>query len=159
MTFRKLHSDSRVLLNEIVSTKNPISLLCAKVKKASPKQYQKLRGMLQELQEKGYIKIQWANNKPYHVVINNSARTYEEQLAQYEAKRQGFGTQNITIGSNNKIKNSTIAGIINTDGADAQKGFYERHPVFCSLLISFVAGIILLFSFWEQVISFIVGLF
>ena len=94
-----------------------------------------------------------------HVVINNSARTYEEQLAQYEAKRQGFGTQNITIGSNNKIKNSTIAGIINTDGADAQKGFYERHPVFCSLLISFVAGIILLFSFGEQVISFIEGLF
>lgn len=101
----------------------------------------------------------WANNKPYHVTVNNSARTYEEQLAEYEARGQVSGTQNITIGSNNKIKNSTIAGIINANGADTSKGFYEKHPVFCSVLISFLVGLILLFSFWDQVISFIEGLF
>lgn len=60
---------------------------------------------------------------------------------------------------NNKIKNSTIAGIINANGADTTKGFYEKHPVFCSVLISFLVGLILLFSFWDQVISFIEGLF
>ena len=91
--------------------------------------------------------------------MNNSSRTDKEQLAEYEARGQVSGTQNITIGSNNKIKNSTIAGIINANGADTSKGFYEKHPVFCSVLISFLVGLILLFSFWNKVISFIDGLF
>ena len=156
MGFQKLPSNSRALLGEIVSTDNPVSLLCDKSKKASPQQYQELRGILRELQEKGYLEVLWANNKPYHVTVNNSARTYEEQLAEYEVKKQ---VQNITIGSNNKIKNSTIAGTINTNGADTSKGFYEKHPVFCSVLISFLVGLILLFSFWDKVISFIEGLF
>ena len=104
MGFQKLPSNSRALLGEIVSTDNPVSLLCDKSKKASPQQYQELRGILRELQEKGYLEVLWANNKPYHVTVNNSARTYEEQLAEYEAREQVSGTQNITIGSNNKIK-------------------------------------------------------
>mgnify|MGYP000851278657 CR=1 FL=1 len=105
------------------------------------------------------VTIFWANNEPYHVAINNPVRIYEERLAEGEATKQVSGTQNITIGSNNKIKNSTIAGIINANGADTSKGFYEKHPVFCSVLISFLVGLILLFSFWDQVISFIEGLF
>ena len=121
MGFQKLPSNSRALLGEIVSTDNPVSLLCDKSKKASPQQYQELRGILRELQEKGYLEVLWANNKPYHVTVNNSARTYEEQLAEYEAREQVSGTQNITIGSNNKIKNSTIAGITNANGADTIK--------------------------------------
>ena len=159
MMFQKLPSNSRKLLDEIISAENPVSLLCDKLKEASPQQYQELRGILRELQKKDYLEVLWANNKPYHVTVNNSARTYEERLAEYEAREQVSGTQNITIGSNNKIKNSTIAGIINTNGADTPKGFYEKHPVFCSVLISFLIGLILLFSFWDKVISFIEGLF
>lgn len=159
MMFQKLPSNSRKLLDEIISAKNPVSLLCDKLKEASPQQYQELRGILRELQKKDYLEVLWANNKPYHVTVNNSARTYEERLAEYEAWEQVSGTQNITIGSNNKIKNSTIAGIINTNGADTSKGFYEKHPVLCSVLISFLVGLILLFSFWDQVISFIEELF
>lgn len=154
--FQKLPSNSRKLLDEIISAENPVSLLCDKLKEASPQQYQELRGILRELQEKGYLEMLWANNKPYHVTVNNSARTYEEQLAEYESKEQ---VQNITIGSNNKIKNSTIAGVMNTNGADTSKGFYEKHPIFCSVLISLLVGLILLFSFWDRVISFIEGLF
>ena len=154
--FQKLPSNSRKLLDEIISAENPVSLLCDKLTEASPQQYQELRGILRELQKKDYLEVLWANNKPYHVTVNNSARTYEERLAKYEAREQ---VQNITIGSNNKIKNSTIAGVLNTNGADTSKGFYEKHPVFCSVLISFLVGLILLFSFWDQVISFIEGLF
>lgn len=157
--FQKLPSNSRKLLDEIISAENPVSLLCDKLTEASPQQYQELRGILRELQKKDYLEVLWANNKPYHVTVNNSARTYEDRLAEYEAREQVSGTQNITIGSNNKIKNSTIAGIINTNGADTSKGFYEKHPVLCSVLISFLVGLILLFSFWDQVISFIEGLF
>lgn len=156
MMFQKLPSNSRKLLDEIISAENPVSLLCDKLTEASPQQYQELRGILRELQKKDYLEVLWANNKPYHVTVNNSARTYEERLAKYEAREQ---VQNITIGSNNKIKNSTIAGVLNTNGADTSKGFYEKHPVFCSVLISFLVGLILLFSFWDQVISFIEGLF
>ena len=157
--FQKLPSNSRKLLDEIISAENPVSLLCDKLTEASPQQYQELRGILRELQKKDYLEVLWANNKPYHVTVNNSSRTYEDRLAEYEAREQVSGTQNITIGSNNKIKNSTIAGIINTNGADTSKGFYEKHPVLCSVLISFLVGLILLFSFWDQVISFIEGLF
>ena len=105
MAFQKLPSNSRALLVEIISNENPVSLLCEKFQKASPQQVQELREILRELSEKGYMKIQWADNKPYYIRINNSARTYEEQLAEYESKNQAFKTQNITIGNNNKIKN------------------------------------------------------
>lgn len=157
--YQKLPSNSRKLLGEIISAENSVSLLCDKLKKASPNQYQELKGILRELQERGYLTILWANNEPYHVTINNSARTYEEQLAEYEIKKKVSGTQNITIGNNNKIKSSTIVGVMNANGADTPKGFYEKHPVLCSVLISFIVGIILLFSFWDKLISFIEGMF
>ena len=159
MAFQKLPSNSRALLVEIISNENPVSLLCEKFQKASPQQVQELREILRELSEKGYMKIQWADNKPYYIRINNSARTYEEQLAEYESKNKAFKTQNITIGNNNKIKNSTIAGTIGTNDTTQKNGFYEKHPILCAFLISLAAGIILLFSFWSQIISFIEGLF
>ena len=149
MMFQKAPSNSQKLLDEIISSENSVSLLRDKLKKASPQQDRELRGILRELQESGYLTIFWANNEPYHVAINNPVRIYEERLAEGEATKQVSGTQNITIGSNNKIKNSTIAGIINANGADTSKGFYEKHPVFCSVLISFLVGLILLFSFWQ----------
>lgn len=159
MMFEELPLNSRVLLGEIISAENPVSLLCDKFKMASPQQDQELRGMLLELKERGYLKIQWADNKPYYVKVNNSAKKYEEQLAEYEAKNRISVTQNITIGNNNKIKNSTITGMKDTDRTNEKKGFYEKHPVLCSFLISLVAGIVLLFSFWDQIIFYIEKIF
>ena len=66
----------------------------------------------------------------------------------------------IRIGDRNKIENSTIAEKI--DGMEVdykKKSFYERHPVICSILISLGVGIVLLFSFWQEIISIIEGLF
>ncbi len=160
MGFQKLLSNSRILLNEIINAEKPVDLLCTRLENASAKEEQELMGMLRELQEKGYISIKWADDKPYHVIINNSAITYEEELIEYNKQKQCSGTtHNITIGNNNKIKDSTIAGMIVTDGKDEKKSFYERHPVFCGFMISLVAGVILLFSFWQQIINFIEGLF
>ena len=87
MGFQKLSSNSRSLLNEIITAYNPVDLLCEKFKTASAKEDIKLRGMLHELKEKAYLKIQWADNKPYHVIINPSAQTYEEQLAEYNMQK------------------------------------------------------------------------
>lgn len=159
MEFQKLPLNSRALLGEIVSAENPTDLLCDKFKKASPQQDRELRGILRELGERNYLKIQWADNKPHHVTINNPARTYEEQLAEYEAKAHAFRSQSITIGNNNKINGSTIAGTISTTGTEKKRGFYEKHPVICSVLISLFVGVVLLFSFWGRIISFIEGLF
>lgn len=61
----------------------------------------------------------------------------------------------IKIGDKNKIKNSTIAGhVVNNDKA-VKKGLCEKHPIICGVLISLITGIILLFSFWQNIISWI----
>ena len=159
MNFQKLPSNAQSLLKEIVSSDNPVELLCDKFSKATPREAEELRGILRELKEKKYVTIQWASNKPYHVSVNNSARTYEEQLSEYNAQKQATGSQSITIGNNNKISNSTIANTLKGGETNKNKGFYEKHPVICGFLISLVAGIVLLFSFWNQIITFIEGLF
>lgn len=66
----------------------------------------------------------------------------------------------IQIGDNNKIQNSTIAEKVETNREELKKKtFFEKHPVICGFLISLAAGVVLLFSFWERVISFLEGLF
>ena len=65
----------------------------------------------------------------------------------------------IQIGDNNKITNSTISERIETDKETKKKrSFYEEHPIICGFLISLAAGIVLLFSFWGKIISFLEGL-
>lgn len=70
----------------------------------------------------------------------------------------------IKIGNGNTIKNSTIAEKIEEKTEEKEtevtKGsFYIRHPVLCSILISFGVGFVLLFSYWKDIISFIEGCF
>lgn len=68
----------------------------------------------------------------------------------------------IKIGDNNNIKNTNIAEKIQScppQSQNTKKSFYEKHPVICSLLISIISGVILLFSFWENIISLIEGWF
>ncbi len=62
----------------------------------------------------------------------------------------------ISIGDNNKIKNSTIAENIKNN--IPKKNIIERHPVFISVITSFGVGLILLFSFWKDFILWIEGL-
>ena len=62
----------------------------------------------------------------------------------------------IQIGDNNKINNSTISERIETNKeAERKQSFYEKHPIICGFLISLAAGVVLLFSFWEKIISFL----
>ena len=82
--FKKLPSNSRVLLREIVASENPTVMLSERFSKCSHKEDDELRSLLRELIEEGYINISWASNMPYIVGINNSARTYDEREAEYE---------------------------------------------------------------------------
>ena len=53
----------------------------------SAQQEQELNGIIRELKELGYINVKWADNEPYFVILNNSARTYSERLAEYNAHK------------------------------------------------------------------------
>lgn len=87
MDFKKLPSNSEKLLREIVCADNPVQVLCARFENASRKEDTELRGIIRELRQEGYIDVMWADNVPYFVTINNSARVYEEQLTEFKAQK------------------------------------------------------------------------
>ena len=66
----------------------------------------------------------------------------------------------IQIGDNNKIKNSVVTenGTVHKDTSQ-KKTFVERHPILVGLIISLIAGFVLMFSFWKDIISWIENLF
>lgn len=92
--FQKLPSNSKKLLDDILASDNPARMLSARFQNCSFREDEELRGMLRELREKGYIVTYWGDNVPARVIINNSARTYEEQLAEYERTHQSVSTVN-----------------------------------------------------------------
>lgn len=168
MEFKKLPSNSKELLDEIVQAENPTQLLSSRFEDLSRKEDEELRAIIRELCQEGYINIpMWGDNKPCHVVVNNSARTYDKRLMEYEQTMKETSCianiQKVTIGNKNKIKNSIIAGKIEYPLGEMRdnkkKSFYETHPVVCGFLISLVAGFILLLSFWGRIIEYIEGVF
>lgn len=92
--FQKLPSNSKKLLDEILASDNPAQMLSARFENCSDREDDELRGMLRKLIERKYVSIQWANNVPYYVVVNNSARTYDEQLIEYERIHRPANTIN-----------------------------------------------------------------
>ena len=90
MSFYKLPSNSEQLLGELVDAENPSKYLYNKYKNANSKEQDILRGIIKELRENGFIDVVWADNCPVRVNLNNSARTYNEQLAEYERQTQAF---------------------------------------------------------------------
>ena len=65
----------------------------------------------------------------------------------------------IKIGNKNKISKSTIAESVSGNIEPSKKSWYEKHPVIGGIIISLVAGLILLFSFWEKIVQLIEGVF
>ena len=132
--FKKLPSNSKHLLDEILSAENPSEMLRKRFEGVPKKEDEELRGIIRELRELGYINVKWADNVPYYVTINNCARTYSEQLKEYEAERE---QTNLNISNHSKIfisHRSTDAPI-----ADALFDFFiatgiQREKIFCSSL-------------------------
>lgn len=167
MEYKKLPNNSRKLLTEIVQAENPTQFLCDRFDKASQKEDDELRGILCELRAFGYVNVMWADNKPYKVTVSNAGRTYEEQLAEYEARSlaskyvyyTGPVTNNsVHIGNGNRIKNTSITGSIQ-DSSNEKRSFFERHPLLTGILGAVAAGVILMFSFWQNFITWIEGAF
>ncbi len=101
MKFVKLTQNSKILLDALIQSANPTQFLYDRLKNASNLEHDELKGIIMELQHEGYVDVKWASNMPYFVTINNSARTYEEHLKEYELR---FGT----MGNNDGLEKYMI---------------------------------------------------
>lgn len=109
MNFKKLPTKSKKLLDEILQADNPSDMLCRKFDGITNKEEDILRGTIGELCQLGYINVLWADDLPYYVSINNSARTYDERLAEYEEEKAN--QQYIFSGSFNNNGNMVFGSI------------------------------------------------
>ena len=167
MAFQKLPSNSKALLDALINADNPTQELCGRWDGAEGVEMDELKGIINELRRLGYLNVQYADNRPYRVSLTNSARTYDERLAEYEEERARQSTtyivdQSVRIGDHNKIKNSNIAGRMQSqpdNNTSTKRNFAERHPILISVIVGLATGFILLFSFWQDVVNWIEGLF
>lgn len=160
MSFKKLSQNSKHLLDEIVAADNPADMLAKRFDGLTNGEDAELRSIIHDLCEEGFIKVQWSNNVPYIVTINNSARTYNERLQEYESEKRAGVTidQSVKIGDGNKICDSTIASLVQGTSSP-KKTFWEKHPLLTGVISAVIAGAILMFSFWEKIVTFIEGVF
>ena len=158
----QLTKDAKSLLSELIAADNPTRYLCERFAGLSSSDDDKLRRLIRELIEKGFINIPlWADNLPYHVSINSAAYDLnEEQSVQGQASSVTIIHDNsIKIGDNNIIRKSHI-GKMEAEKATANKQpFHQRHPWITAIVASLIAGFILLFSFWGRIIAFFDGVF
>lgn len=160
MVLKKLSQQSKQLLDEILKADNPTNMLTKRFDGLSSKEDRELRTAIRELREQGYINVQWADNVPYHVTINNSARTYDEWLQEYALKNDAhiIVDQSIQIGNGNSFRDTTIATHVHkTDSS--QKTFWEKHPILVGVIGAVIAGVILMFSFWDKLVVLVEGVF
>ena len=106
MSFKRLSRNSKQLLDEIMAADNPADMLAKRFDGLTNSEDAELRSIIRELREEGFINVQWADNVPYFVTINNSARTYNERLQEYESEKSASVTidQSVKIGNGNTIK-------------------------------------------------------
>ncbi len=147
------------LLNELRSSDCPVEYLSGLFDIANQKEDLRLRQMLKRLSNQGCIHIPiWADNKPYYVELFDSGACPEFKKSLFTSN----DSHDIIIGDNATISRSAIGGkLTNSTGSrkDNSQSFFDRHPVVCSLAISFFVGFVLLFSFWKEIINAIEGLF
>lgn len=61
----------------------------------------------------------------------------------------------IKIGDNNKLRNCNIIDNTTITKSKSPDKFNEKHPIITALLISILAGVIVLFRFWQDLINYI----
>lgn len=160
MSFKRLPQNSKQLLDEIIAADNPADMLAKRFDGLTNSEDAELRSIIRELREEGFINVQWADNVPYFVTINNSARTYNERLQEYESEKRASVTidQSVKIGNGNTICDSTIASLVQ-EAVSPKKTFREKHPLLLGVIGAVIAGVILTFSFWGKIVAFIEGVF
>lgn len=160
MSLKKLPQNSKHLLDEIIVADNPTDMLAKRFDGLTHSEAAELRSIIHELCKEGFINVQWSDNLPYIVTINNLARANNKHLQEY-ASGEGASiiiNQSIKIGDGNKICDSTIASLVQKNSSP-KKTFWEKHPILTGVIGAVIAGAILMFSFWEKIVTFIEGVF
>ena len=110
--FRKLPSNSEKVLDEITASDNPAQMLARRFHEYEEhQQYTKedeLRGILGELEELHYIKIAWGDDVPCFIWIFNSARTYHEQLEEYNQAHVATPVQVVNMNYTFNIADASV---------------------------------------------------
>ena len=160
MSFKKLPRNSKQLLDEIIAADDPADMLAKRFDGLTNSGDDEFRSIIRELCEEGFINVQWADGVPYFVTINNSARTYNEHLQENESEKRASVAidQSIKIGNGNKIYDSIITNQVQ-EATSPKKTFWEKHPILTGVIIAVIAGVILMFSFWGEIVTFIEGMF
>ena len=135
MDFIKLPENSEKLLLDIIQTDNPVQMLGVRFEQASQREDDELRSMLRELHERGYINVHWADDVPYYLTLNNSARTYKKQLSEHETQKAVYSSQKKKVSPIIFISHRSTDKAI----ADMLLDFFSgtgipRETVFCSSL-------------------------
>lgn len=135
MGFIKLPLNSEKILLELAQAENPTQALNAHYEGCSIRERSVLDGIVRELKECGYINVQWADDMPWIVTLNNSARTYGEQLAEHEAPKA------VQVQHETRVKNIIFISHRSTDKdiVDMLVDFFvgtgiPKEAVFCSSL-------------------------
>lgn len=122
MTTNSLPKNSQAILNAIVESDNPVHFLCDRFASASPKEDEELRGIIRELSQDGFINVKWADNLPYYITINNSARTYGEMRSEQNNEKE----------SNNVLEKDVQFAFISHRSIDAK---------IADMLVDFLVGV------------------
>ena len=100
------------LLQQLLEEDNPVEYMQSLFKEMDNKSDNRLRAMMRDLKEKGYIITSWADNVPYYIEFNERAYTVNEEN-RGEMQNGTYIINNITNGNANI--NSTDNSVRNTN--------------------------------------------
>lgn len=100
MNYNKLSLKSKKMLYDVLKSENPVEMLEKRFKDISLKEEMELRSIIKELRKFGYINVNWADDIPYYITINNAAINYKEKL---QENKEVENLENLKLANNSKI--------------------------------------------------------
>ena len=115
--------NSMDLLRQLLGEDNPVEYMRYLFKESDNKSDSRLRAMMRDLKEKGYIITSWADNVPYYIEFNERAYTVNEEN-RGEMQNGTYIINNITNGNANI--NSTDNSVRNTNISYNDAKLFEK---------------------------------
>lgn len=115
--------NSMDLLQQLLEEDNPVEYMQSLFKEMDNKSDNRLRAMMRDLKEKGYIITSWADNVPYYIEFNERAYTVNEEN-RGEMQNGTYIINNITNGNANI--NSTDNSVRNTNISYNDAKLFEK---------------------------------
>lgn len=109
---QSIPKNSMDLLHQLLEENNPVEYMRSLFREMDNKSDNRLRAMMRDLKEKGYIITSWADNVPYSIEFNEKAYTINEE-SRSEMQSGTYIINNITNGNANI--NSTDNSVRNTN--------------------------------------------